>query len=240
MNVTDEQAKQIAFRENAANEESIPMTFVDFAEFIWKQTGTQQQTADVLGWSVSKVKNYSALDNIAKDAWSLIVTTFEIGGKSQSESGVTLKVTDVTFSEGLLRPIINLSDSQQLELVKDFANGVINKNKFTKLAEQYKQMNADALSLRVAVGDLVSDEILEEGIDVGYLDTKPVIVNSKNEIIEGNHRVAACRALGIESVPVIIKDVSSENDTVSFSAFLILIAPPPPCAPFAVSGCNSK
>ena len=156
-NVTDEQAKQIAFRENAANEESIPMTFVDFAEFIWKQTGTQQQTADVLGWSVSKVKNYSALDDIAKDAWSLIVTTFEIGGKSQSESGVTLKVTDVTFSEGLLRPIINLADCQQLELVRDFANGIINKNKFTKLAEQYKQMNADALSLRVAVGDLVSD-----------------------------------------------------------------------------------
>ena len=50
----------------------------------------------------------------------------------------------------MLRPIINLSGSQQLELVKDFANGVINKNKFTKLAEQYKQMNADALSLRVA------------------------------------------------------------------------------------------
>ena len=148
MNVTDEQAKQIAFRENAANEESIPMTFVDFAEFIWKQNGTQQQTADVLGWSVSKVKNYSALDDIAKDAWSLIVTTFEIGGKSQSESGVTLKVTDVTFSEGLLRPIINLADCQQLELVRDFANGIINKNKFTKLAEQYKQMNADAVALK--------------------------------------------------------------------------------------------
>ena len=58
------------------------------------------------------------LDDISKDAWSLIVTTFEIGGKSQSESGVTLKVTDVTFSEGLLRPIINLADCQQLELVR--------------------------------------------------------------------------------------------------------------------------
>ena len=240
LNVTDEQAKQIAFRENAANEESIPMTFVDFAEFIWKQTGTQQQTADVLGWSRGKVSQYDMLDNISKEAWAIIATTFEELGKLRAETVVAEKATSVAFNENMLRPIINLSDSQQLELVKDFANGVINKNKFTKLAEQYKQMNADALSLRVAVGDLVSDEILEEGIDVGYLDTKPVIVNSKNEIIEGNHRVAACRALGIESVPVIIKDVSSENDTVSFSAFLILIAPPPPCAPFAVSGCNSK
>ena len=163
-NVTDEQAKQIAFRENAANEESIPMTFVDFAEFIWKQTGTQQQTADVLGWGISKVKNYSALDDIAKDAWALIVTTFESGDKSQEESGVTSKVTDVTFTEGLLRTILSLSDSQQLELVRDFAAGTINKNKFTKLAEQYKQMNADAVALKTAVGDLVSDEILEEGI----------------------------------------------------------------------------
>lgn len=163
-NVTDEQAKQIAFRENAANEESIPMTFVDFAEFIWKQTGTQQQTADVLGWGISKVKQYSALDALSKEAWSVIVTTFENSDKLQTQSAVTEKVTFVTFSEGLLRPIINLADSQQLELVRDFANGVINKNKFTKLAEQYKQMNADALSLRVAVGDLVSDEILEEGI----------------------------------------------------------------------------
>ena len=240
LNVTDEQAKQIAFRENAANEESIPMTFVDFAEFIWKQTGTQQQTADVLGWSRGKVSQYDMLDNISKEAWAIIATTFEEQEKLPAKSSVAANATVVAFSERLLRDIINLSDSQQLELVKDFANGVINKNKFTKLAEQYKQMNADALSLRVAVGDLVSDEILEEGIDVGYLDTKPVIVNSKNEIIEGNHRVAACRALGIESVPVIIKDVSSENDTVSFSAFLILIAPPPPCAPFAVSGCNSK
>ncbi len=150
-NVTDEQAKQLAFRENAANEESIPMTFVDFAEFIWKQTGTQQQTADVLGWELPKVKKFAALDNISKDAWALIVPTFENTEKYQEENGGTSKVPFGTFTEGLLRTILSLSDIQQLELVKDFANGVINKNKFTKLAEQYKQMNADALSLRVIV-----------------------------------------------------------------------------------------
>lgn len=104
------------------------MTFVDFAEFIWKQTGTQQQTADVLGWSVSKVKQYSALDAISKDAWSLIVTTFETTEKSRSQSAVTEKVTSVTFNENMLRPIINLADCQQLELVMDFADGTINKN----------------------------------------------------------------------------------------------------------------
>ena len=79
-----------------------------------------------------------------------VATTFEELGKLRAETVVAEKATSVAFNENMLRPIINLSGSQQLELVKDFANGVINKNKFTKLAEQYKQMNADALSLRVA------------------------------------------------------------------------------------------
>jgi hypothetical protein len=140
------------------------MTFVDFAEFIWKQTGSQKETAEVLGWSVSKIKNYSALEDISKKAWTAIVTTFEVCEKAQVESGVTSKVTDVTFTEGLLRPIINLSDSQQFELVKDLAAGMITKNRFTKLAEQYKQMNEDAKTLRAEVGTLVAENILEEGL----------------------------------------------------------------------------
>ena len=102
-NVTDEQAKQIAFRENAANEESIPMTFVDFAEFIWKQTGTQQQTADVLGWSRGKVSQYDMLDNISKEAWAIIATTFEEQEKLPAKSSVAANATVVAFSERLLR-----------------------------------------------------------------------------------------------------------------------------------------
>ena len=98
-NVTDEQAKQIAFRENAANEESIPMTFVDFAEFIWKQTGTQQQTADVLGWSRGKVSQYDMLDNISKEAWAIIATTFEELGKLRAETVVAEKATSVAFKK---------------------------------------------------------------------------------------------------------------------------------------------
>jgi predicted transcriptional regulator len=37
------------------------MTFVDHAEFIWNETGTQQQIADVMGWSRGKVSNYALL-----------------------------------------------------------------------------------------------------------------------------------------------------------------------------------
>ena len=64
------------------------MTFVDFAEFIWKQTGTQQQTADVLGWSRGKVSQYDMLDNISKEAWAIIATTFEELGKLRAETVV--------------------------------------------------------------------------------------------------------------------------------------------------------
>ncbi|MFI3120014.1 MAG: hypothetical protein QX203_08540 [Methylococcaceae bacterium] len=110
-----------------------------------------QQTADVLGWSRGKVSQYDMLDNISKEAWAIIATTFEEQEKLPAKSSVAANATVVAFSERLLRDIINLSDSQQLELVRDFAAGTINKNKFTKLAEQYKQMNADALSLRVIV-----------------------------------------------------------------------------------------
>ena len=88
------------------------------------------------------------LDNISKEAWAIIATTFEEQEKLPAKSSVAANATVVAFSERLLRDIINLADSQQLELVRDFAAGTINKNKFTKLAEQYKQMNADAVALK--------------------------------------------------------------------------------------------
>jgi hypothetical protein len=81
-----------------------------------------------LGWSVAKVKQYSALKKVTELAWEVIVT---------SAKDVTEEVTTVTFSENLLRPIISLTPEQQLELVTELSNDTINKNKFKKLAEKY-------------------------------------------------------------------------------------------------------
>ena len=75
---------------------------MDFAEFIWKQTGTQQQTADVLGWSRGKVSQYDMLDNISKEAWAIIATTFEEQEKLPAKSSVAANATVVAFSERLL------------------------------------------------------------------------------------------------------------------------------------------
>ena len=58
-----------------------------------------------LTWSLSKVKQYSALKAIRDEAWNLIkVTTFASSVTVDGDSDVTEKVTTVTFSEGLLRP----------------------------------------------------------------------------------------------------------------------------------------
>ncbi len=100
-------------------------------------------TADILGWSVPKVKQYSALNIIDEKAWAVIVTTFDNAEKLHSQSGVTEKVTDVTFTEGLLRNILDLTDWQQLELITDLAAGTITKNKFIKSAQAYGQQNLD-------------------------------------------------------------------------------------------------
>jgi len=47
------------------------------------------------------------LDDISKDAWAIIATTFEEPEKLQAKSNVAAIATSVAFSEGLLRPIIN-------------------------------------------------------------------------------------------------------------------------------------
>jgi len=78
-----------------------------------------------LGWSVTKVKNYSALSKVTQKAWDAIVTNV---------SSVTEEVTNVTFSEGILRPIIPLTPDQQLQLVTDLIDETITKAKFKKLA----------------------------------------------------------------------------------------------------------
>jgi site-specific DNA-methyltransferase (adenine-specific) len=175
--VSGNEALQLAFQANEASETAVPMTFVDYAEFIWRHDGTQQEVADVLGWSVSKVKNYSALAAIDDEAWIVIVTVFDEFAKPRASDAVTEKVTDVTFSENLLRPIINLTQEQQLQLVQDLSAGTISKNRFKFLANQYAQQNKDKKALQEALPH-ISEELLAEGIaeiETGNYDLEKLI-----------------------------------------------------------------
>ena len=83
---------------NKASEDALPMTFVDYAELVWKRLAdgaTQQQTADGIGWSRTAVANYAALKAIDSEAWA-IVTTYQQTVTSGDDDAVTQAVTTVT------------------------------------------------------------------------------------------------------------------------------------------------
>ena len=105
---------QAAKESNEADSEALPETFVDHAEAVWRklENQTQQEVADDLGWSRSMVAQYSRLGKIYDEAW-LIVTDKVKADVLQSSSAVTEVVTGVTFTEGLLRDIVALTDEQQ-------------------------------------------------------------------------------------------------------------------------------
>jgi hypothetical protein len=70
----------------------------------------------------------AVLNAICPEAWQKVTGFVSINEVTASDD-VTEKVTPVTFSEYLLRPILNLTPEQQLELVSDLADGTIDKGR---------------------------------------------------------------------------------------------------------------
>jgi hypothetical protein len=60
--------------------DALPMTFVDYAELIWRKLEdlTQQEVAGELGWSREGVKNYWSLYKICKLPGKLLVRVFRM------------------------------------------------------------------------------------------------------------------------------------------------------------------
>lgn len=89
---------------------------------------TQSEVAQMMGWGRDSVKNYASLQKICPEAWGIVGTTFEGVVPIGDEEVVPTNGTTVPiFSERLLRSILNLTHKQQVELVKSFAFGDINK-----------------------------------------------------------------------------------------------------------------
>ncbi len=130
---------------NEATESIIPTTFVDDAELVWRQLDagrTQAELGKILGWTREKVRNYAALKKIGAQAWQVIGTTFETAVPTADDEGVPGNGTTVpTFTEGLLRSILDLTPEQQLTLVTDLANGVIKKAQFKAMSQAYQSRN---------------------------------------------------------------------------------------------------
>jgi ParB-like chromosome segregation protein Spo0J len=47
----------------------------------------------------------------------------------------------------------------------------------------------------------------------------PVVINQNNVILDGHHRVKACRELSIENIPVLVKSFDNKFDEQDFVIF---------------------
>ncbi len=174
----EQERYKLALQSNNAAETVVTSTMVTNAEFVWaraEEEYTQQEIADMLGWSLSKVKNYSALSAICDEAWEIIVTSFENKRDHSADEDVTSKVTSVTFTETLLRDILDLTPEQQLELVRELAtNKQFSKEKFKTLAENYQARNEMYEYAQQQLGDLGETYLtqLKEDVYSGAYDAE--------------------------------------------------------------------
>jgi hypothetical protein len=155
---------------NRASEDSLPMTFVDEAELIWRKLAngqTQQAIAVELKWSRSSVADFAQLSKISPEAWKVVATFLEYTLSLTSEAATTnvaaATKTEKLFTEYGLRSIIGLEPSQQLELVKDLAEGKITKGKFSTQAELYRYRN-EARDWFLAQAGGLDEELIDEGV----------------------------------------------------------------------------
>ena len=151
---------------NRASEDALPMTFVDYAEMVWRKQAagaTQQAVADELGWSREKVRDYATLSKIDSRAWKVAGATFQTTTLAQGDDAAPSLGASAPFTEGLLRVITLLSPDQQLELVQDLAEGRINKNKFKAQAQAYRTRNSIKGWVRDSLGR-IDPEIMDEAM----------------------------------------------------------------------------
>lgn len=138
---------------NEASETVVPTTFVDDAELVWRLTAkhTQAEAAKAMGgWSRAQVSQYAMLQKINSEAWKVVATTFQQTVADDENDAVAPDATTVagSFSERLLREILDLCSGQQLELCRWLAKGKDKKgHKFGKAdfktgAERYRARNA--------------------------------------------------------------------------------------------------
>lgn len=178
--LTEQERYTLALQSNRAAETVVPSTLVTYAEFISARSAhyTQQEIADMLGWSRGQVSQYALLkQRITDAAWNVIATTFDrVGTKTDEEVGAPHATTVALFSERLLRLILDLTPEQQLELVTELATSPhFTKGHFKSRAENYRarnEMYAYALPLLGALGEewitRLSEEIMSGHYDADW------------------------------------------------------------------------
>lgn len=159
---------------NRASEDALPMTFVDYAELVWRRLDegeTQQAVADALGWSREAVKDYAALAKISDDAWQIVGATIrEMAPAGDMEAAPSSGAT-APFTARLLRDILALRPEQQVDLVRRLARGkcakgrAYGKREFKAEAESLKLGNALESAAVQALRDRMAGPKLEAAIE---------------------------------------------------------------------------
>ncbi|WP_165943345.1 DNA modification methylase [Roseicella aquatilis] len=185
---------------NRASEDALPMTFVDYAEMVWRKQAagvTQKAIADELGWSSQKTNDYANLKRIAPEAWEVVSATLREMAETTTGEVAETKSATADFSERLLREITALAAHQQLDLVQDLAAGRINKNKFRAQAEAYRTRNAIQGWVRDQLGDIDPEIIDEAAAEVarGAYDAEwKAFAEQGTDLAKLNRLVEAARA----------------------------------------------
>lgn len=182
-NLSEAERYTLALQSNNAAETVVPSTLVTYAEFIWKRLGetdeqgkqkyTQADVAQMMGWGRDSVKNYAALQKICPEAWEIVGTTFEGVVPSDGEEAVLSNGTTVpVFTERMLRSILPLTATQQIELVAELvSNPNFSKGKLKTLAENYharNQMTDYALKQLGSLGEPYTTHLIDEIESGGY------------------------------------------------------------------------
>lgn len=125
--IRDGDPYRLAVECNADEDTYAPMDLFDWLDLISglrEQGLTQAEIGEKIGWTESKVKQYSALLN------SIVTDVLGLAKKHQT-GRVTEKVTNVTFTEGWFRDsgLYNLCEKYQLRLMEAFIADKWNWNK---------------------------------------------------------------------------------------------------------------
>jgi len=156
---------------NRASEDALKMTFVDYAEMVWRRISDgvkQQALADELGWSREKVKDYAAIQKIDAEAWKIVGATLRDLPLVPDDELAPSNGATAPFSERLLREIISLTPAQQLDLVRKLSRGKNSKgHSFTKKdfkdeAERCRIYNALVAAALSALDGRIQGERLAE------------------------------------------------------------------------------
>jgi len=203
-----------AHERNRVSTNALPETFVDHAEEIWGMLAdgkTQQQTADDMGWSRDKVKNYSALKKVNESAWESIGTAIRGSVPISNLDVVLSKGTGVPITESLLRNILNLNDSHQSKIVEDLISGKIKNGQVKKIANTYTERESFAEYADENLLNVDSTQTFTDDCFNGLYKTMEQVEKAVKQANDEFEKLNSIRLIAGDCFEILKNDVKDES-----------------------------